>query len=232
MTERLVRRSRPAHPRDAASLVVLKGSRTNPSVLLGRRRQDAKFVPGVYVFPGGRLDRADYRHGNAYRARADVLAKLRRHCRHERKASALIWTAIRETWEETGLLIGQPGHINGAKHSELHEAYHDAGFKPDLQRISYVARAITPARSPIRFNTRFFLAHGSDTVGELHSSSELVDIGWKPVKEAIHELDLMGVTKFALRHALAYWRESPDPDPNRKVPRLIRHQEPQTFRLE
>ena len=70
---------RPVHPNDAASVVLLRGSREDPEVLLGRRRLDARFMPGLYVFPGGRVDRADYRHAASALMEDSVLQKMQRH---------------------------------------------------------------------------------------------------------------------------------------------------------
>ena len=75
---------RPVHPKDAASVILLRGSRTDPEVLLGRRRLNARFMPGIYVFPGGRVDRADYRHASSASIRDGVLRKLTRHCPSDR----------------------------------------------------------------------------------------------------------------------------------------------------
>lgn len=147
------------------------------------------------------------------------MAKLRRHCPPQR-ARALVWAALRETWEETGLLIGQKGRIAAARQSELHRAYAQAGMRPLSESLDYVARAITPARNPIRFNTRFFLADGTQASGKLHHTSELEDIGWRRVSEALSDLDLMNVTRFALTEAMKVWSDSLHPDPDRPVVRL------------
>ncbi|MBL4720129.1 MAG: NUDIX domain-containing protein, partial [Alphaproteobacteria bacterium] len=208
-----------ARPSDAASLIILRGSQKNPEVLLGQRRKDARFAPGVYVFPGGRVDRSDGAHARPYPARSDVVAKIARHS-PERRANALVWAAIRETWEESGLLIGEPGKIDDSEKSPLHNAYADAGIRPGSAKLDYIGRAITPTRSPIRFNTRFFLTRATETHGILHLNSELEDIGWRTVSETLNDLKIMKVTDFALRAAVDYWRESPAPDPERPVPRF------------
>lgn len=213
------RTKRPVRPRDAASVVLLRGSRSDPEVLLGRRRLDTRFMPGIYVFPGGGVDRADLAQAARFEPRDDVLVKLSRHC-PPRRARALVWAAIRETWEETGLLIGRPGQIPDVGLSPLHAAFAAAGLAPYTHGLDYIARAITPTRSPIRYNTRFFLANGADAPGTLHHSSELEDIGWRAVSEAIDKLELMNVTQFALSEALRLWRENPSPDPSRRVARL------------
>ncbi|MFT6583619.1 MAG: 8-oxo-dGTP pyrophosphatase MutT (NUDIX family) [Alphaproteobacteria bacterium] len=212
-------KKRAARPSDAASVVILRGSKEDPEVLLGQRRKTARFAPGVYVFPGGRVDRTDGAYARPHPARPDVVAQIARHS-PARRANALVWAAIRETWEETGLLIGEPGDIGYSNKSPLHQAYADAGISPGSGLLDYIARAITPTRSPIRFNTRFFLARHSETFGDLHVSSELEDIGWRRVSETLNELKIMKVTDFALRVAVDYWREQPAASPDRAVPRF------------
>jgi len=210
---------RPVHPKDAASVVLLRGSRKDPEVLLGRRRQDARFMPGIYVFPGGRVDHTDYQHAVSASIQATVLQKLMRHCSTDR-AKAFIWAALRETWEETGLLIGQPGQIKPTGGSELHKAYTNSGQAPILNGLDYVARAITPARSPIRYDTRFFLIDGDKATGMLRQTSELEDIGWRCVSVALNSLDLMNVTNFALQESMKLWKRNVAPDADRRVARL------------
>lgn len=224
-------RKRPVHPKDAASVVLLRGSQDDPEVLLGRRRLDARFMPGIYVFPGGRVDSADYQHANTASIRNDVLQKLQRHC-PERRAKALIWAALRETWEESGLLIGQRGNVAAPDLSELHAAYAEAGLAPMTAGLDYIARAITPTRNPIRFNTRFFLIDGTNAAGVLHHTSELEDIGWRPVSEALETLDLMNVTSFALKEAMKLWRAKGGMDPERRVPVFLTRGTAKFIRLE
>lgn len=231
MTDREPRRAAPARPSDAASLIVLRGPSERLEVLLGQRRKDARFAPGVYVFPGGRVDRTDGAHAKRYPVRPDVVEKIGRHC-PPRRAKALAWAAIRETWEEAGLLVGEPGDIENSELSPIHAAYAEAGLTPSVHKLDYIARAITPTKSPIRFNTRFFLTSGNETFGDLHVSSELEDIGWRSVSETLNELKIMSVTAFALQEAITYWRESPTPDPNRLVPRFTHQAEPRRILLE
>ena len=211
--------SRPVRPKDAASVVLLRGSRLDPEVLLGRRRLNARFMPGIYVFPGGRVDYSDYRHAAAATIQENVLQKLQRQC-SESRAKALIWAALRETWEESGLLIGQSGLIAPSGDSDLHAAYMKAGQVPILSGLDYIARAITPTRNPIRYDTRFFLIDGARTSGRLRHTSELEDIGWRRVSEALEAFDLMKVTRFALLEAMTLWREDVPLNPRRQVPRL------------
>ncbi len=214
-------RRRAVRPRDAASLVLLRGSRQSPEVLLGRRPASARFMPGVYVFPGGAVERGDHAVAAAFEIRADVLTRLARHG-GPRRAKALSWAAIRETWEETGLMLGKAGRIPGTSRSAARQAFAAMGLVPDLAALDYIARAVTPAHSPIRFDTRFFIADGAGARGTLRETGELEDIGWRRVEEALDRFELMGVTRFVLAEARRYWAERPPPDPDRPVPLLTR----------
>ena len=128
---------------------------------------------------------------------------------------------MRETWEETGLLIGEPGDVSDHDRSPLHAAYAAANLRPAPGQLHYILRAITPARNPIRFNTRFFLADGAATHGKLQHTTELEDIGWRPAAVALADFNLMTVTHLALSEAIEHWRENPAPDPNRPVKRMF-----------
>ncbi len=95
-------------PRDAATLILVDRSGSVPKVLLGRRHARHKFMPGRYVFPGGRVDPADRLMPVARalhpRAQAQLMKRLPRASAARAQAFAL--AAIRETCEETGLLLG------------------------------------------------------------------------------------------------------------------------------
>lgn len=213
-------RRRPARPRDAASLVLLRGPRDAPQVLLGRRPMSVRFMPGIYVFPGGSLERDDHAVDTPFDLRPDVLARVGRRCGAAR-ARALAWTAIRETWEETGILLGRNSTAVARPANRRDCAAHDAftrqGLAPDLSALDYIARAITPTRSPIRFNTRFFLASG-EAVGEPAAETfELEDIRWRDLRAGLHDLPMMDVQHFVLEIAQDHWRDPPPSDPERPV---------------
>src|SRR5712691_5911065 len=92
-------------PKDAATLILVDRSGRVPKVLLGKRHARHKFMPGKFVFPGGRVDPADKRMPVARaldpNAQAHLMKRLRRP--NAAKARALALAAIRETFEETGL---------------------------------------------------------------------------------------------------------------------------------
>jgi 8-oxo-dGTP pyrophosphatase MutT (NUDIX family) len=173
-------------PRHAATLVAWRRGRREIEVLMGRRAARHSFVPDHYVFPGGRLDSADYRAKAKTRLRPEVAKQLCAHCTPAR-AHALAVAAARETFEETGLALG-----------EL-----DAGvLLPTLDRLDYLLRAITPVSSPIRFHARFFAVEARHLAGTLRGSGELLDLDWRPLEECLR-LPIVDVTGFLLRKLAA-----------------------------
>jgi 8-oxo-dGTP pyrophosphatase MutT (NUDIX family) len=163
-------------PVDAAGLVLLRRGKAGLEVLLGRRHARAGFLPDIYVFPGGRVERQDGL-GEVLPMAPAVAAALAPASR--RPPSAFLRAALRETGEETGLTL------------------------PDAAaaRIDFVCRAITPTGSHRRYNTRFFLADGAECQGALVGDGELEDLGWRPVDET-GRLNLVDVTAFVLAEAL------------------------------
>ena len=187
-------RARVVRPRDAASLILLRGEGRTLEVLAGRRPLDVKFMPGVYVFPGGAIDPPD-RIAWSIESRTEALgAKLARSAR----------AALRETWEEAGILVGRAG---GASPHEpaarpIEQAYLGRGLVAAMDVLTYVGRAITPSHSFRRFNTRFFLCDGTNVFGEPAASDELEDVGWHPIGgEAL--ASFRDVTRFMLARAIA-----------------------------
>ena len=87
-------------PRDAASLILLRGAGGELEVLAGRRPRHVRFMPGVHVFPGGAIDLPDCRAWNVETGAEAVGPRLARSAR----------AALRETWEEVGVLVGCPAN--------------------------------------------------------------------------------------------------------------------------
>ncbi len=166
-------------PRDAAALVLCRRDLGEPQILLGRRAGGLKFMPNLYVFPGGRVDPADARAARATDLREEVLAKLTRGASRAR-AHALAMAAVRETFEEAGLLVGQRAQRRLRSKSESWSKFLANGIVPALHGLDYIARAITPPGNPRRFDTRFFLADASHAHApdELLGSGELLDLRW------------------------------------------------------
>lgn len=177
-------------PVDAAALVLVDRSKRTPRVLLGRRNPALRFMPGKFVFPGGRVD-ADDRRVPVY-GMLDTESERRLMTRVTRpsaaRARALALAAIRETCEETGLLIGTdeagaPHRLPGAW-----GAFGEAGLFPNLEALTFVARAVTPPRLARRFDTRFFLAELPQVAhrlgGVVGPDAEFVETGWFTLAEA------------------------------------------------
>src|SRR5262249_21342533 len=95
-------------PKDAATLILVDRTGAVPKVLLGKRHMRHKFMPGRYVFPGGRVDPADRSMPVARSLDPAALAQLMKRLQRPTaaKAQAFALAAIRETFEETGLLLG------------------------------------------------------------------------------------------------------------------------------
>jgi 8-oxo-dGTP pyrophosphatase MutT (NUDIX family) len=188
------RRAAAVRPRDAASLIVLRGEGRELELLAGRRALHLRFMPGVYVFPGGAIDRRDHSPWSVETGSEALPEKLLRAAR----------AALRETWEETGVLVGRQATSPalGTATAPIEGAYGAAGLAAAFDRLTYVGRAITPSHSQRRFNTRFFLADGSDVYGELAENDEFEDVDWHPIGR--RELDpLRDVTRFMLDRAIA-----------------------------
>ena len=182
-------------PRDAASLILLRGEGDGIEVLVGRRSMSAKFMPGVYVFPGGAIDPPD-RIAWSIESGAEALPP-----RLVRAARA----AIRETWEEVGVLVGAPAaapSASGPSKIPIETVYREHGLTAAIDRLVYVGRAITPSHSFRRFNTRFFLGDGGLVFGEPAASPELEDAGWRRIDQQMLD-GFRDVTRFMLARAIA-----------------------------
>ena len=176
-------------------------------MLLGRRHRRAGFLPDIYVVPGGRVDADDLRHsGFAEDLHPQVAAQLAKGSRG-RPPLAFARAAIRETFEETGLLVaGGDGSTSWPATAPIWQAFGAHNCRPAFDRLDFVCRAITPTSSKRRYNTRFFLAAGAAVSGRLSGDGELEDLNWWPVAE-LGRLTIVDVTEFVLAEALRRWRE-------------------------
>ncbi len=193
-------------PRDSATLILIDRAESVPKVLLGRRHERHRFMPGKFVFPGGRIEPADREMAAKMAAMAALhardVARLMRLVRRPSpaKAAGYALAAVRETYEETGLMLGAR-RDNVVTPPGPWEAFGKAGVLPDLSAIHFVARAITPPKRPLRFDSRFFAADVGAVVhreaGLVGPESELVELVWLPITEA-RRLDMPGITAIVL----------------------------------
>jgi 8-oxo-dGTP pyrophosphatase MutT (NUDIX family) len=214
-------------PRDAATLIVLDHSNGPTKVMMGRRHDRHKFMPGKFVFPGGRVEVYDGRMAAASELPEAVERRLLAHVKRptKAKARALALAALRETSEETGVVLGTRNAQTPRIPGEGWKPFADANVMPDLQSLHFIARAITPPRRPRRFDTRFFaidaktIAHRFD--GTVGPDGEFDDLVWIPVSEA-RQLDLPTITQVVLEELEARVQAGLETD--RPVPfyRMIR----------
>jgi len=191
-------------PRDAATLILVDRTASPPKVLLGRRHHGHKFMPGKFVFPGGRVDALDHRLASAAQLDPRVEMRLMRGVTRPSaaRARAIALAAIRETFEETGLLIGVPPVAAPARATDsAWAALVDAKVHPHLGDLHFVARAITPPGRARRFDTRFFTADASAIThridGVVGPNTELVELVWLPIADA-RRLDMPAITTVVL----------------------------------
>src|ERR1700691_1585122 len=150
-------------PGDAATLILIDRSAATPKVLVGKRHDKVVFMPGKFVFPGGRVDISDgpvpaadpipgALEANLLKGRPKITPS---------RARSLAVAAIREACEETGLCLGRKPDGPVPALSGPWKPFTDAGLLPDPSRLFLIARAITPPGRVRRFDTRFFTADAS-----------------------------------------------------------------------
>jgi 8-oxo-dGTP pyrophosphatase MutT (NUDIX family) len=195
-----VRSGRAVRPKQASTLIIVRRDHAQPQVLMGRRSAGHKFLPGKFVFPGGKVDRGDLHARPHADLRPEVAARLTTSCTPN-QARALGMAAIRETFEETGLLIGRKGAPPIRSREKVWSDFCSYGVAPALDIVDYIGRAITPSFQPKRFDARFFMVEAEHIHGDLHdtfnASGELLEIHWLPISEA-KKLELQGITLLML----------------------------------
>jgi 8-oxo-dGTP pyrophosphatase MutT (NUDIX family) len=184
----------------AASLIVLRIENDEPHMLMGMRGAKHRFMPNRLVFPGGRVDRADLTAPSATGLSAATERGLRKKA-NMILAHGLAAAAARELLEETGLSLGSP---------------------PRLDVLHYLARAVTPPGSPIRFNARFLVVDERYVSGELGGDGELEGLRFYGMREALG-LGLALPTRRVLER-LQWWLSLTEAERNAQVqtPVLLR----------
>ncbi len=188
-------------PKDAATLIVVDRSGKHPKVLMGQRHLSSAFMPGMYVFPGGRVDAGDSRLIVPDALDAKVERKLlcdMKGVATPRRAQALALAAIRETAEETGLLVGAPNTDKWSTSSPSWSPFVEHGLTPALSPLTFFLRAITPPGRSRRFDTRFFCTTSEAIAHQMpNDNDELLNLHWLTFDRAL-KLELPRITRFAL----------------------------------
>ena len=177
-------------PRPAATVAILRDAPGGPEVLLTHRPTTMAFGPGLHVFPGGALDPADHD--------ARLLERLRPPLDGDPAGvhgAPFVVAAIREAWEEAGLLLGTPaGTRDHADGSWRFPTAAEAGQVPFLDLVVEhdmelrgdwlvpLSRWVTPPVVPRRYDARFFVAWLPDGAQLAFDAREVVDHEWtRPV---------------------------------------------------
>ena len=213
----------PIRPKDASTLIILDREHGQPRILMGRRHQNHRFMPGMFVFPGGRLDLSDRQVPFAKDLDPRVLSKLRFRSKNgssEARMRGLAICAIRETYEEAGLFLGVKGTDRRLKGGDW-EAFKEREIVPDLSPFRFIARAITPPGRTRRFDTRFFAVDACHIIDRLPEGTgptgELEDLHWLTIDQA-HKLKLPRITQEILTELDHRLARDPDFTPELPTP--------------
>lgn len=214
--------------RNAATVIAVRGRMgADPQVLMGQRGAGAAFMPNKFVFPGGAVDLDD--------AQVPLAAPMPALCQQRLSDQApgdvhhaLAVAAVRELWEETGLILGQPGDWPGAVPEDW-QSFAATGHLPAANAMQFVFRALTPPGRPRRFDARFFLVDADQINGDLddfsQASDELSHLQWIPLSQ-VRSFDLPFITEVVLAEVTARIR---DAEPPRSVPYFHNNDEASLF---
>lgn len=185
-----------ADPRDASTVLLLRDAQGGGfEVFLVKRHQKSAFMGGVHVFPGGKVDIADSDSPLLTRAHGRSLAETREalgeHTLSLAGGGSLFACAVRETFEESGVFLGE-----AADRAQLVQSRTDAGrsFFEKLvtadatmafDRLIPWTRWITPTVEPKRYDTRFFLAEVDARDNAAHDTVETTEELWSTPAEAL-----------------------------------------------
>lgn len=204
-------------PRPAATVVLVRDSTRGPETLLLERPRGG-FASESWVFPGGVLDATDYRLARVFSGETMGLA-ARMRIADAGEVLAYLAAAIRETWEETGLLVGSPGEPDErsavlrrrALRGDLDfDGVREAlGLQLDTRLLEYIARWVTPPEFPRRYDTRFFVAPAAPDARPSLLSGEIVDFGWFSPEDALDrhrsgKLKMMPPTAHTIQRLIGY----------------------------
>ena len=185
-------------PKDAATLVLVRREGGTARVLMGQRHGNMAFMANKYVFPGGRIDPGDMRIPVASELRPEVAARAS-HGVSAARARGLALAAIRETFEETGILLGERAEKVPRTRAPAWQKFFAHKIMPRLDGLEMIARAITPPNRTRRFDARFFMADADLIAHQLEGAEteELLTPAWLTIDEA-RALDLPSITRTVL----------------------------------
>ena len=171
---------KPAKPKDASTLIIIRKNKKKTFVLMGQRPMQSRFMPGVYVFPGGVTEKEDFQAYKFFKLKPNKKVNKKAmksysnsHCQ------SLLLTAIRETAEETGLYLAEADKSSSKPFINNESSWNhftEKSYVPSIHKLLFFGRAITPSKLKIRFHARFFLAFYEDFVGNMKANRELENL--------------------------------------------------------
>ena len=187
--------------KNAATIILVRGSNENSKVLMGQRGKGASFMPNKFVFPGGSVDKEDSEIISDDAINREMFQNLKMKSESGIE-SAIVAAGIRELWEETGLILGSfSKKILTTQHKSWEEFFR-AGYQPNAKNMDLIFRAITPPGRTRRFDARFFLVNAENIHGDLddfsNASGELSHLQWIGLTAA-ESLDLPIITQIVLK---------------------------------
>ena len=198
------RENRSVKPLPAATVTLVRDASRGLEVLMLQRSHSLKFMPGVYVFPGGALDAADSSPEMQAMCAGLEDEAASRALGVERGGIAYWVAAIREAFEEAGILLAYDASGNMVSlHGDAAERYRahrsslderrgdfgaivrEEGLRLAVDRLTYFGHWITPVRAPRRYDTRFFLAVAPERQEARHDNYETIAQVWVRPQEAL-----------------------------------------------
>ncbi len=193
-------------PRNAATVVLLRDSQAGPEVYLMRRQVSMDFAGGMCVFPGGGVDERDFDGSVAWAGPSPESWADRLGAEDEHVARALVCAAVRETFEESGVLLAGPSEdsVVADTTGEDWEADRVALESRELSMTEFLTRRglvlrtdllgtwsgwLTPVFEPKRYRTWFFVARLPEGQRTRDVSSESSSVVWQPALAAVDEVD-------------------------------------------
>jgi 8-oxo-dGTP pyrophosphatase MutT (NUDIX family) len=213
----------PVAARPAATVVLMRDAEGGPEALLLRRHRRSGFAAGAWVFPGGVVDDADRDPALAERLEGPTAGEwaARMQVADSGEALGYVAAALREAFEETGILLARPDGVGDAAPGGgdavevarralldgvvgLREVALNLGVRLSGGELLYIAHWITPEPEPRRYDTRFFLAHAPEGAVCTPHEAEMTDARWMRPADAVAafrrgEIKLLPPTVHTLR---------------------------------
>ena len=189
-------------PQDASSLIIIDDQGPSSRFLMGLRNKNLSFMPNKYVFPGGKVETDDLNLTTIddLSKRDKLLLSMKTStaiC--EQMIRGLALAAIRETYEETGNIVGKPNINEHIPQNSSWNAFYSQNVIPSLSFVKFCGRAITPENNVRRYDTRFFCTHAKYIAkSTLFRAGEFDHIKWLTFQQTL-QYPLPNITRNILQ---------------------------------